>query len=44
MYFKAWKVLLCKGKITIKVREGRRAVDFTKSCVFPYYIAISEHI
>ena len=22
--------------VTVKVREGRRAADFTKSCVFPY--------
>ena len=31
-------------KTPFKVREGRRAADCTKSCVFHYYTAISEHI
>ena len=36
------KVLIaCEG---LKVREGRRAGDFPRLCVFLDYTAISEHI
>ena len=35
---------LLVGDMLVKVREGRRAANFLKLCVFLHYTAISEHI